>query len=69
MLIDNFRKNLREAMAERGVNQRELALLSGVHAVTISRILGGVMLPSLAVCESLAKALKMSPEKTFAKIG
>lgn len=66
-ILDNFRQNLRSTMERKGVNHRELHRLSGVHWVTISRILSGNLEPSVTVCEQLATALKMTPEKIFEK--
>lgn len=66
-LADTFRDNLRAAMTAKGITQRELADRAGVNAVTVSRIFSGFSEPSLEMCEKLANALNMRPEKTFSK--
>lgn len=67
-LQDNFRANLQAALEDLGWSQAELSRKSGVHVVTISRILTGVLEPSLAMCEKLAAAVKVKPEKIMQKI-
>ncbi len=66
-LQDNFRVNLQAAINRLGISNVELARLSGVHVVTISRILHGHLEPSLAMCEKLAGAVKIAPEKILQK--
>lgn len=55
-LAENVRSNLSRFLSDRGISQRELAERSGVHYVTINRILNGQD-PTLSVCEKLARAL------------
>ena len=64
-LQSNFRDNLRSAMEEHGIDQQDLAKLSGVHYVTISRILAGKQDPTLTVCEKLAKAAGIRADLVF----
>jgi transcriptional regulator with XRE-family HTH domain len=66
-LSKTFRDNLRAAMALRDITQQDLSKLSGIHYVTISRILSGSIEPTLDTCEKLAKAAKIEPEKIFEK--
>jgi transcriptional regulator with XRE-family HTH domain len=66
-LSKTFRENLRAAMAVREITQQDLSKLSGIHYVTISRILSGSIEPTLDTCEKLAKAAKIEPEKIFEK--
>lgn len=66
-LSKNFRENLRSAITGQGITQRELALRSGIHHVTICNILSGKMEPSLSVCESLAKAAKIKLPEIFSE--
>lgn len=67
-LEDAFVDNLARHLDRTGMSQNELAEASGAHYVTISRILNRHMSPSLALCERLAKAAGMRPEKSFQKI-
>lgn len=64
-LADNFAENLGTAMTRQKLSQRELARISGVHYVTINRILKREMDPSLSICEKLAIAVGIAPEKSF----
>lgn len=64
-LAENFAENLQAAIERKGISQRELARMSKVHFVTINRILSREMDPSLTVCEKLADALGIAPEKIF----
>ena len=64
-LIQNFRENLRGAMEEHRIDQAELARRSGVHYVTISRILSGKQDPTVGVCERLAAAAGIRSDLAF----
>ncbi|MBN1851101.1 MAG: helix-turn-helix transcriptional regulator [Pirellulales bacterium] len=64
-LSRNFVKNLKKALEEAEISQAELARLSGVHYVTINRILHGHLNPTIDTCEALAKALGIKPEYAF----
>lgn len=64
-IIDNFVTNLRRACADAGLSQKELADLSGIHYVTISRILHRKVSPSVELCERLAKAAGMRADTAF----
>lgn len=64
-LAANFRENLAEAMELHSISNAELSRRSGVHVVTISRILNGHLEPSVTMCEKLAKAAKIRPEVAF----
>lgn len=61
----NFRGNIRSALASLGWSQRRLARESGVHYVSICRILSGNQTPTVEVCERMARALRLSPRKIF----
>jgi transcriptional regulator with XRE-family HTH domain len=65
-LQDNFIANVRAAMTRLGLTQEQLSEKSGVHYVTVSRILNGHNEPSFSTCERLAKAVKIDPPKIFA---
>lgn len=65
-LLENFVDNVRSACDERGLTQRELANRSGVHYVTVSKLLAGkVTNPSLDVCERIAAAAGLNPALAF----
>ena len=64
-LIDNFIANIEAGMHRHGWTQRELARQSGVHYVTINRILKRQMDPTMDTCERLAGALELHPEIIF----
>lgn len=66
-LADTFRDNLRNALQQKGLTQRELAQKTGVHEVTISRILKGKHDPTLEICEMLARGMKLPLDKIFAR--
>lgn len=66
-LINNFVGNLQSALEKHGMSQASLARESGVHYVTINRILKYKLTPTVDVCEKLAIAAKMQPEKIFRK--
>ena len=58
-MYDRFVRQLRAGMAEAGINQKELAQRSGIHFVTINRILNGHMTnPTLGVMEKLLNAAR-----------
>jgi len=64
-LLNNFRHNLLAACQERGVSQQDLANRSGVHYVSVSRILAGKQDPSVDICERLAIAAGVRPDTIF----
>lgn len=47
------------------LDQQKLAEASGVHYVTINRILNGHNEPNFDTCEKLAKAVHIDPPKIF----
>lgn len=65
-LNDNFLTNLRAAMKRLKWSQYRLADESGVHYVTISRILNGHHDVTTEVAEKLANAVGIDPPKIFA---
>lgn len=65
--LDNFRENLQRRCDAEGISQQELARKSGVHYVTINRILRGHTVPTLPVAEALAKAAGLALEKILGK--
>ncbi len=65
VLKQNFLNNLTHAMSRLGFDQQRLANESGVHDVTISRILNGHYVPDVATCEKLANAVGIEPQKIF----
>lgn len=64
-LLKNFRTNLAAACNLAEISQRELSRRSGVHYVTICRILSGSLDPSVAICERLARAAGMRADLAF----
>ena len=52
--------NIKAIRANRGLSQRQLAELSGVHHVSLARIEMGVLDPRLSTLLKLAKALKVT---------
>lgn len=65
-LNDNFLTNLRRAMDKLGWSQQQLAKASGVHFVTINRILNSHHDVTTEVAEKLANAVGIDPPKIFA---
>ncbi len=57
----------RRALDRSGMTQRDLERASGVHFVTINRILKGTQEPTLEVVEKITKALRIDPAKIFGK--
>jgi len=55
--LKNFRANVLYASEAAGISQQELARRSGVHFVTINRILRGVQDPGIQRCERIAAGL------------
>lgn len=66
-LLNNFVENLQAALEKKSISQAELARLSGIHYVTVNRILKYKMTPTVDVCERLAIAAGILPEKIFKK--
>lgn len=64
-LIENFVANIRAACEEHDISQAELARRSGVHRVTISRILNGHFSPTVDLCEKLAVAAGVRADTVF----
>lgn len=64
-LLENFRHNLLAAIEREQISGQELARRSGLHFVTISRILSGKIAPSVENCEKLAKAAGIRPDTAF----
>ncbi len=52
--VDRYRQNLAALLESRQMTQAELAERSGVHFVTVSRVLSGNASPSLEMCEKLS---------------
>jgi transcriptional regulator with XRE-family HTH domain len=61
-LKENFRHNLRRVIEERGVSQRNLAEVAGVHFTFVSDILTGKSCPTLDVFEKLVRAVDIPHE-------
>lgn len=64
-IIDNFVTNIRAACDARGISQRELSRLSGVHYVHIHKIFAGKLNPTVDTCEKIATSLGMRPDISF----
>lgn len=70
ILFDVFTATLKAAMARKKMNQQDLAEVSGVHFVTINRILNNAVENiSFDTAEKLLLAAGVEPEKIFRKIG
>lgn len=70
ILFDEFAATLKAAMVKRGLTGQELARQSGVHWVTISRILNGAVdNTTLDVVEKLLTAVGIDPRNKFKKTG
>lgn len=70
VLFDEFSATLKAEMAKKGLTGQELARKSGVHWVTISRILNGAVdNTTLDVVEKLLIAVGLSPKNKFKKTG
>lgn len=61
----DFRDKLEAELARRGWTQQELARRSGVHFVTINRILRSSQTPTIDVAERLAKAVGLGLPNFF----
>ena len=59
MTLKELLDEILDKFSASGITQQELAKLSGVHFVTINRILRQNQTPSFDVCEKLANALDM----------
>jgi hypothetical protein len=69
-LFDQFTSTLKLAMAKNKLTGQELSRRSGVHWVTISRILNGAVdNTTFDVAEKLLKAAGVKVENGFKKIG
>ena len=55
----DIQKSIRIAMAQNGINQKELSELSGISENTISKALLGKSMPSTKTLNSLAEAMNM----------
>lgn len=66
-LAETFRVNLRNALEEKGLTQKELAERSGVSHVHICRILAGKHEPTLSLCDALARGIRLPAEKLLTK--
>lgn len=64
-LKENFLANLKRAMERLGWDQQTLATESGIHYVTINRILNGHNEPNFDTCEKLAGAVGIDAPKIF----
>jgi transcriptional regulator with XRE-family HTH domain len=58
---DNLIENIRTALEIFGLSQAEVSRRSGIHKVTINRILKRDFEPSLDACEKLARGLAVEP--------
>lgn len=56
-----FAENLRRMRVSRFLSQRELARLSGLHAITLVRLEAGATAPSTRTVRALASALGVEP--------
>jgi len=69
-LFETFLQSLVEAMDRRGMSQQELSRLSGVHWVTINRLLKGSLdNTTFELAEKLLDAAKADKGELRKKIG
>lgn len=69
-LFEVFNATLKAAMARKKLSQQDLAESSGIHFVTINRILNGAVDNiSFDTAEKLLVAAGIQPERIFRKIG
>ena len=70
VLMDVFTATLKTAMVRKKLTQQDLAETSGVHFVTINRILNGAVENiSFDTAEKLLRAAGVKPEKIFRGVG
>jgi transcriptional regulator with XRE-family HTH domain len=64
--IENFAENLRRACEVNKLTQRKVAKLSGIHHVTVNRILNGTFRnPTMDTCHKLSLAAGLDPDYCF----
>ena len=64
-MADVLRNTLRQARADRGWTQADLAERVGVTRKTINTVENGVFVPSTVLALKLARALEMTVEEVF----
>jgi putative transcriptional regulator len=62
---EELRNRLREARADRGLTQADLAAMTGVSRKTINTVENGVFVPSTILALRLARALGETVESLF----
>ncbi len=58
----NFRENLRVAMKNEGISQRDMGKLCGVSYPFVNRVLTGKAVPDLDMCDTFAKSVGYSTD-------
>ena len=58
-----FAKKLRELMTEQGMNQNDLAAITGIKQSVISRYLSAKVCPTFCSVEKIARALECSVDE------
>lgn len=58
-LVRDISRNLREAMAVRGMTQAEVAERAGIHALTVGQIANAKTVPKLSTLHRVATVLGM----------
>ena len=61
IVLGDFAGWLRDAMAERGLTQRALAMRTGINHATISRLVTGARSPSLSTAVAILRVLGTRP--------
>jgi putative transcriptional regulator len=64
-MAERLLNSLREARAQRGLTQAQLAELAGVSRKTINTVENGVFIPSTLLALRLARVLETSVEQLF----
>lgn len=59
----NVAANLRRLLADRGLSQRQLAVLTGDNEMTISNACRGVHVPGAGIITRIAEALDVSTDR------
>jgi len=57
MNVRRFSKNLKLLLDERGMKQTELASMTGITEVSISRYVAGTRIPSVSIAKKIADAI------------
>ena len=68
-MVNNLAKLIVDELNNRGWSQSELARRTGLNQGNLSRVLSGDRQPGSDVCNAIARALRIPPEKVFRAAG